>query len=92
MAIKPVEAQVNISRTTEVSKTNADEKNKEAAFQQGQSDKTQKDSEVKLKKVLDKEKAERLKVKEKKESSKDGKNKKKKKDDTKKEHVIDIEV
>jgi accessory colonization factor AcfC len=94
MAIRPVELQVNIPRTTELSKANGDEKQKNAAFLQGQSDKMLQQSNEKLQKVLNKEKVETLNIKKDKQDGKEKIQKKKEdiKKDGKREHVIDIEI
>jgi hypothetical protein len=94
MAIRPVELQVNIPKTTELSKASSDEKHKDAALLQGQAEKTLQQSNEKLKKVYNKEKAESLNVKKDKQNGDRKKQKKKedKKEDGKREHVIDIEI
>lgn len=55
MTIKPVDMQVNIPKATEVAKSNSDRQNHGAMAQQGQTEATKRESELKNKRVNDKE-------------------------------------
>jgi hypothetical protein len=78
MSIKPVDFQVMLPKTSEVSKISSDDQHRNTALQQMQSQSTQNKSELNLRQVHSQDKTPEARIKEKQEKNQDGRKEKKK--------------
>lgn len=84
MPIKPIDFQVMMPKTSEVSKIHSDEQNKGALLQQQQATTVQNKAEANIRQVYSQEKAQEARIKEKQEKNTESQPKEKKKGEGKK--------
>ena len=82
MSIKPIDFQISVPRTLELSKISSAEMQRNAAMQQQQTIQTQHQTEKSLKQVYSKDKAENVTIRERQSGSKRQENKQDKKEDS----------
>lgn len=96
MSIKPIDFQVMLPKTTEVSKIHNDERNKGVLLQQQQAATVQNNAEANIRQVHTQEKAQEARIREKQEKDKGNRKEEKKKNkgnyDNKKETDVELKT